>query len=129
MSLAAADPQAPAATDGLVEDHAADPTWDVAWASALERSELDADEVEAMLARLHADPDHVPDVPARWTPPPRLGPLPLSMAPRAAAALKRHHVLTEELIVAITENRRQRRAAASLSQREAAAPVYIDTEA
>lgn len=125
MSLAAADPQAAA----VVEDHAADPTWDAAWASALERSELDADAVEAMLAHLHADPDHVPAVPARWAPPPRLGPLPLSMAARAEAALKRHQHLTEELIVAITENRRQRRATATLSQREAAKPVYIDTEA
>lgn len=118
-----------ALADGAAEPAAESPTWDAAWASALERSELDIAEVEAMLARLHADPDHVPDVPAPWVPPPRLGPLPASLAVRAEAVLKRHQRLAEELTVAITENRRHRRAVASLSRREAAAPVYIDTEA
>lgn len=111
------------------EPAAESPTWDAAWASALERSELDLADVEAMLARLHADPEHVPDVPTAWVPPPRLGPLPASMAVRAEAVLKRHQRLAEELTVAITENRRHRRAVASMSRREAAAPVYIDTEA
>ena len=104
------------------------PAWDAAWAAALERAELDAAEVEAMLARLRAEPDHAPDVPAPWSPPPRLGPLPASMAVRAQAVLKRHQRLADELNVAITENRRHRRALASLRPREAAAPVYIDTE-
>ena len=110
------------------DPRAGSPTWDAAWASVLERAERDAAEAEALLARIHAEPDHVPDVPARWSPPPRLGPLPASLAVRAEAVLKRHQRLTEELTVAITENRRHRRALASLRPREAARPVYIDTE-
>lgn len=119
----------PSVLDGVTaEPSTGSPTWDAAWASALERCELDAGEVEAMLARLHGDPEHVPDAMTPWLPPPRLGPLPASLAVRAEAVLKRHQRLAEELTVAITENRRHRRAVASLSRREAAAPVYIDTE-
>ena len=56
--------------------------WDAAWASALDRLELDAVEVETMLVRLHAEADHVPDLPVLWSPPERLGPLPAAMAVR-----------------------------------------------
>ena len=133
MSITAASPRgptrrAPAQGAGIVDPFAGAPTWDAAWASALERAELDAAEVEALLARIHAEPDHSPEPPAPWSPPPRLGPLPASLAVRAEAVLKRHQRLAEDLTVAITENRRHRRALESLRPREAAAPVYIDTE-
>lgn len=118
----------PASPAGDTDPHAGTPTWDAAWASVLERAERDAAAGEALLARIHAEPDHAPDVPAPWSPPPRLGPLPAALAVRAEAVLKRHQRLTEELLVAITENRRHRRALESLRPREAAAPVYIDTE-
>lgn len=101
--------------------------WDAAWSAALDRVELDAAEVEAMLVRLRAEADHVPDLPAPWQPPARLGPLPASLAVRAQAVLERHQRLAEQLTSALTENRRQRHATAALSQRPAAVPVYIDT--
>lgn len=125
----AAHPAASADAEATTAPTAESSTWDAAWACALERSELDLADVEAMLVRLRTDPDHVPDTPAPWIPLPRLGPLPASMAVRAQAVLKRHQSLAEELTVAITENRRHRKAITSLRRREAAAPVYIDTEA
>lgn len=104
-------------------------TWDAAWASALDRLELDAAEVEAMLVRLHTEADHVPDLPVLWSPPERLGPLPASLAVRAQAVLERHQRMATALTSAMVENARQRRATATLTQVTArsAEPVYVDT--
>ena len=103
--------------------------WDAAWASALDRLELDATQVETMLVRLHAEADHVPDLPALWSPPERLGPLPASLAVRAQAVLERHQRMAAELTRAMVENARQRRATAALNEVTArrADPVYVDT--
>ncbi len=115
------------AAPGAAGTTAAATGWDAAWSAALDRLDLDAAEVEAMLARTRTEADHVPAVPAPFQPPARLGPLPASLATRAQAVLERHQRLAEELTTAMTENRRQRAATAVLSQRPAAVPVYIDT--
>lgn len=122
---------APAAAAAPAPRPATGPTagWDTAWSAALDRMELDAVEVETMLARLHAEADHVPDLPLPWTPPQRLGPLPASLAVRAQAVLERHQRMAEDLTRAMVENQRQRRAGAALREvtANAAAPVYVDT--
>jgi hypothetical protein len=104
-------------------------TWDAAWAAALDRMELDAAQVETMLVRLHAEADHVPDLPVLWSPPERLGPLPASLAVRAQAVLERHQRMATALTSAMVENARQRRATAALNDVTArrAEPVYVDT--
>jgi len=101
--------------------------WDAAWSAALDRLELDAAAVEALVLRLRAEAEHVPTALPRWSPPERLGPLPASLAVRAQAVLERHHRMAAELTRAMVENQRQRRAGAAMHPRPEAVPVYVDT--
>ena len=103
------------------------PAWDNAWHTALDAMELDVAETEAVLARLHAEADHVPSPLAPWQPPAGLGPLPSTLADRARALLERQQRAAAELTRAMVGNRRQQRAAAAADHRAAARPVYIDT--
>ncbi|SDQ20228.1 hypothetical protein [Quadrisphaera sp. DSM 44207] len=101
--------------------------WARSWHDALTAAELDLDETEAMLARLHASGDAALDPPAPWRPPTGLGPLPVGEADRARAILARHHQVALGLTAAMSGNRQHRRVTASAAQRPAASPVYIDT--
>jgi hypothetical protein len=101
--------------------------WARTWADALTAAELDLEETEAVLARLHADADFVPEVPAPWAPPTGLGPLPASEAERARAVLARQRRVAVELTAAMVGNRQHRRITASAAQRSAAVPIYVDT--
>ena len=101
--------------------------WQGSWHEALTAAELDLDETEAMLARLHADAEAVPALPKPWTPPADLGPLPGDQVDRARSLLARHHRLAVELASAMTSNRQHRRITDSVAQRSDARPVYVDT--
>lgn len=103
------------------------PAWDSAWHTALEAMELDVAETEAMLARLHAQADHVPQPLTPWQLPEGLGPMPSTLADRARALLERQQRAAADITRAMVGNRRQQKAAASMDQRDAARPVYIDT--
>lgn len=104
-------------------------TWEAAWSAALDAVELDAAQVEAMVLRLRADAEHVPEAPRPFLPPAGLGPLPASLAVRAQAVLERHQRMATDLTRAMVENQRQRRATAALAGATAtsAVPVYVDT--
>jgi hypothetical protein len=99
--------------------------WDAAWAQALDALEIDVATAEQMLAldRVAADP------PDRWAPPVGLGPLPASLADRAAALLDRQLEVGRRLAEAAALSRRQLSAAHAWRAPSPSAPVYVDLPA
>lgn len=103
-----------------------------AWSRALAEMEAVADRAEALLRAARS-----PEVAAGldvavtepWRTPRGLGPLPLDLAPRAAALVERQRDLVRRTAEQLGEHRRSLRLADSLRTRPAAVPVYLDAEA
>jgi hypothetical protein len=100
--------------------------WQREWVAALDELEADVTRVEAMLAADHRARDHPVNDP--WHPPDGLGPLPLSLKPRADAILARQIAATQAIAVSLVANRRQ---AAMMDRIETgdphtARPAYVD---
>ncbi|MBD3778835.1 MULTISPECIES: hypothetical protein [unclassified Cellulomonas] len=105
---------------------------EAAWARALAEMESVADRAEALLRAARS-----PEVAAGldvavtepWRTPRGLGPLPLDLAPRAAALVERQRDLVRRTAEQLGEHRRSLRLAESMRTRPAAVPVYLDAEA
>jgi hypothetical protein len=109
----------------------ADPSgWSTAWAHALDAVELDLDEAERLLERLHADTlDPVAALTVArgaWTPPVGLGPLPESMEERARTVLARQLDVAERLVVAAVHSRQQLAFARHADVSPPARPLFVD---
>jgi len=109
----------------------ADPSgWSTAWASALDAVELDLQEAERLLSRLHAEAlDPVAALSAArgaWAPPVGLGPLPESMEERARTVLARQLEVAERLAAAAVQSRKQLAFTRHADVTPPARPLYVD---
>jgi hypothetical protein len=104
--------------------------WSTAWAHALDAVELDLDEAERLLTRLHADAlDPVAALTAArgaWAPPVGLGPLPESMEERARIVLARQLDVAERLAAAAVHSRQQLAFTRHADVRPPARPLFVD---
>ncbi|WP_454050978.1 hypothetical protein [Cellulomonas sp. Marseille-Q8402] len=120
---------------GLLPDHEGPRDQDAraareaAWVRALAEMEGVADRAEDLL-RVARTPDVDVDVAVTepWRTPRGLGPLPLALAPRAAALVERQRDLVRRTAEQLGEHRRRLRTSDGLRTRAAAAPVYLDIE-
>ncbi|NHT16638.1 hypothetical protein [Cellulomonas sp. IC4_254] len=116
------------------EREAADPGRpgrEAAWVAALAEMELGAERAEELLAGAQRAGDPQPvDVAltAPWRTPRGLGPLPASLAPRAAALVERQRDLARRTGDQLAEHRRRLRTTDGLRTRPAPAPAYLDVE-
>jgi len=104
---------------------------EAAWLAALAAMELGAERAEELLAGAQrAGAPEVVDVAltAPWRTPRGLGPLPVSLAPRAAALVERQRDLARRTADQLAEHRRRMRTADGLRTRPAPAPAYLDVE-
>lgn len=104
---------------------------EAAWVRALAEMEGVADHAEQLLRVARTtDPAAGADVAVTepWRTPRGLGPLPLSLAPRAAALVERQRDLARRTGDQLAEHRRRLRAAEGLRTRPAPAPAYLDVE-
>jgi hypothetical protein len=105
---------------------------ELAWVRALAEMERGADHAEDLLrqARRPEATDVEVDVAVTepWSAPRGLGPLPLTLAPRAAALVERQRDLVRRTAEQLGEHRRLLRTSDGLRTRAAAAPVYLDVE-
>lgn len=103
--------------------------WETSWSRALDDLELDVAWVEEALRLQHLPPgDEVARL-AAWVPPSDLGPLPASLAVRAAALLDRQTTAARRTVEAITRSRRHLAALDALQPRRPDVAVYVDTQA
>lgn len=100
-----------------------------AWARALAEMESIADQAEDLLRAARAPGSVDVAVTEPWRAPRGLGPLPVTLAPRAAALVERQRDLVRLTADQLGEHRRRLRTADALRTREAAVPVYLDAEA
>jgi hypothetical protein len=126
-----ADPHpetAPPEHDGPREQHARSAR-ESAWVQALAEMEGAADRAEDLLrVARSAEPDVDVAVTEPWSTPRGLGPLPVTLAPRAAALVERQRDLVRRTAEQLGEHRRRLRTSDGLRTRAAAAPVYLDVE-
>jgi len=104
---------------------------EAAWVAALTEMELGAERAEELLAGAQrAGAPVAVDVALAtpWRTPRGLGPLPVSLAPRAAALVERQRDLARRTGDQLAEHRRRLRAAEGLRTRPAPAPAYLDVE-
>lgn len=104
---------------------------EAAWLAALTEMELGAERAEELLAGAQRAGDPaVVDVALTtpWRTPRGLGPLPVSLAPRAAALVERQRDLARRTGDQLAEHRRRLRTTAGLRTRPAPAPAYLDVE-
>ena len=102
-------------------------TWNQAWDEALDALELEADQVERMLADRSSWAVEDPKLAAPFEPPAGLGPLPLGLADRARRLLQRQLALSAELTVAMAATRQQAALAARLRRADAdPRPIFVD---
>lgn len=104
---------------------------EAAWVAALAEMELGAERAEELLAGAQrAGAPAVVDVAltAPWRTPRGLGPLPVSLGPRAAALVERQRDLARRTADQLAEHRRRLRTADGLRTRPAPAPAYLDVE-
>lgn len=102
---------------------------EAAWARALAEMEAVADHAEHLLAVARTPgPDVDVAVTQPWRTPRGLGPLPLALAPRAAALVERQRELVRRTADQLAEQRRALRTTDGLRTRAAAAPVYLDVQ-
>jgi hypothetical protein len=116
--------------EGAHEQEARDAR-EAAWVRALSEMESVADHAEDLLRVARTpDADAAPDVAVTgpWTTPRGLGPLPLTLAPRAAALVERQRDLVRRTADQLGEHRRRLRTSDGLRTRAAAAPVYLDIQ-
>jgi hypothetical protein len=104
-----------------VEQH-----WHTAWDAALQAVELDVEEAERLLVRMHAgeEPEVAPL--GDWIAPALLGPMPVEFADRARALLRRQSDVTELLAEAMVSARSQTRGLSKFDAPERR-PVFVDT--
>ena len=98
----------------------APPSWDAAWAEALDRLERDLHRMDRLLGA--AD---VPDEPA-WTPPTGLGPLPAHLLPRALELQERQGAMMTRLAGGLRETQHTRAYAEGQDRAEREVPRYLD---
>lgn len=110
-------------------EHEARTARETAWLRALAEMEGVADRAEDLL-RVARTPGADVDVAVTepWRTPRGLGPLPVSLAPRAAALVERQRDLVRRTAEQLGEHRRRLRTSDGLRTRAAAAPVYLDIE-
>jgi hypothetical protein len=114
--------------DGSRERHARSAR-EAAWVQALAEMEGAADRAEDLLrVARSAEPDVDVAVTEPWSTPRGLGPLPVTLAPRAAALVERQRDLVRRTAEQLGEHRRRLRTSDGLRTRAAAAPVYLDVE-
>jgi hypothetical protein len=114
--------------DGPREQHARSAR-ESAWVQALAEMEGAADRAEDLLrVARSAEPDVDVAVTESWSTPRGLGPLPVTLAPRAAALVERQRDLVRRTAEQLGEHRRRLRTSDGLRTRAAAAPVYLDVE-
>lgn len=106
---------------------------EAAWVRALAEMEGVADRAEGLLRVARStDPDPEADadvaVTEPWRTPRGLGPLPLSLAPRAAALVERQRDLVRRTADQLGDHRRRLRTSDGLRTRAAASPVYLDIQ-
>jgi hypothetical protein len=103
--------------------------WYREWVAALDALEADVTEVESLLSTDHA----LRDLPAgsNWTPPERLGTLPIDLRPRADAILQRQLAAARDLTLALATNRRHATMASRVEVGQAGPPrpAYLDCAA
>jgi len=116
---------------GTGGDEAGRPARESAWVRALAEMEQVADRAEDLLRAARAPGDAGVDVVVTepWRTPRGLGPLPVDLAPRAAALVERQRDLVRRTADQLGEHRRRLRTADALRTREAAVPVYLDAQA
>ena len=120
----------PGQREGAHEQEARDAR-EAAWVRALAEMERVADHAEDLLrvARTpDADADVDVDVTGPWRTTRGLGPLPLALAPRAAALVERQRDLVRRTADQLGDHRRRLRTSDGLRTRAAAAPVYLDIQ-
>jgi hypothetical protein len=105
------------------------PTWDAAWAAALDDLELTLEQTERLLG---GEPQEALDA-AAWVPPELSGSLPVELAARAHVLVARQRELMGRTAAAISATRR---GVADLDKvnvfagaERAALPVYLDLRA
>jgi hypothetical protein len=102
---------------------------EAAWVHALAEMEGAADRAEDLLrVARSAEADVDVAVTEPWSTPRGLGPLPVTLAPRAAALVERQRDLVRRTAEQLGEHRRRLRTSDGLRTRAAAAPVYLDVE-
>ncbi|VTR77533.1 hypothetical protein [Cellulomonas endometrii] len=102
---------------------------EAAWVHALAEMERVADHAEDLLrVARSAEPEVAVALTEPWTTPRGLGPLPVTLAPRAAALVERQRDLVRRTAEQLGEHRRRLRTSDGLRTRAAAAPVYLDVE-
>lgn len=128
------DAPLPRQHEGAHEQDARDAR-EAAWARALAEMEGVADRAEDLLRLARttepgADAGAGADVAVTepWRTPRGLGPLPLALAPRAAALVERQRDLVRRTADQLGDHRRRLRTSDGLRTRAAAAPVYLDIE-
>jgi hypothetical protein len=126
-----AHPEAPlpGQHEGAYEQEARDAR-EAAWVRALAEMESVADRAEDLLRTARAAGPHDADVAVTepWRAPRGLGPLPLALAPRAAALVERQRDLVRRTADQLGDHRRRLRTSDGLRTRAAAAPVYLDIQ-
>jgi hypothetical protein len=118
--------------EGAHEQEARDAR-ETAWIRALAEMESVADHAEELLRAARtpdadAEVDVDVDVTGPWRTPRGLGPLPLALAPRAAALVERQRDLVRRTADQLGDHRRRLRTSDGLRTRAAAAPVYLDIQ-
>lgn len=94
-----------------------------AWEAELERLELDVARAESLLAA------HAPEPLPAWEPP-RIGPLPEDLVPRARLVLERQLAVAHLLTQRISSTGQQRRLTERIRENaEPDVPVYVDVSA
>ncbi|WP_432511042.1 hypothetical protein [Kineococcus sp. SYSU DK001] len=100
--------------------------WRIAWDSALRAVELDLEDAERLIERLHREEDVVATASVGdWVAPSLSGPVPTEFADRARALLQRQSDVSQRLVEAMGHVRTQRRALTKLDAVESR-PVFID---
>jgi hypothetical protein len=128
-----AHPEAPLPRqhEGAHEQEARDAR-EAAWVRALADMEGVADRAEDLLRTARASGPDATDadvaVTEPWRTPRGLGPLPLALAPRAAALVERQRDLVRRTADQLGDHRRRLRTSDGLRTRAAAAPVYLDIQ-
>lgn len=114
----------PAPAPGPEPTVAAAPSFHDTWVSALTAAEVDVDEAEDLLRRLHAGEDVDPVVPGPAWPGGR-GPIPVEFAERARLLLRRQLRVSEELTAALLHTRAELNALKKLDPAEQR-PIFFD---
>ncbi len=101
------------------------PTFDAAWARALDELELEVDRAEALLSAEHARTGEPGHALGAWVPPRLATPLPDTMVERAERLLERQLLVAGRLAAAMTSSRRHLDVVERLVDADPR-PMYVD---